>query len=100
MIGYPKRMPTLWRWDGEDEKHITLIVQKTMSVQLLNPTAAYIYYCCDGEKTLDDIIELFLKKYNVEKGRITQDVKEFLNFLISIGAVCYEHNGHSVNKLT
>lgn len=81
------RRDVIWRWDGEAEQHILVGVPKTQSAHMFNPVGAKIFFLCDGEHTVEDIIHLLEDEFPEAIGRIRNDVLQFIEYLVSIGIV-------------
>jgi hypothetical protein len=81
------RRNILWRWDGEEAKHILVGVPKTRSAHLFNPTGAKIFYLCDGEHTVENIIEILKTEFPQATDRLQNDVLSFIEYLVSLDVV-------------
>jgi len=49
----------------------------------LNPTASFIWDCCDGELTMDQIVERLAGAYEVDTTTARKDVDEVISKLRS-----------------
>lgn len=77
-----------WRWDGEDNLHITLMHPPGRGViYFLNPTAALIFYLCDGKHSVNDIVQRLSRKHTGDPVRVRSDVISFLAYLEKLGVV-------------
>jgi coenzyme PQQ biosynthesis protein PqqD len=64
------------RYDRKSERYLLLYPERGL---LLNPTAAEIATLCDGERTVEAIVEVLTGKYaGRPRGTIEQDVQAFL----------------------
>jgi len=54
---------------------------------VLNEVAARIWELIDGKKSVEEILEVLKRKFNVDKGRLEKDVLGFLNTLEQIGGI-------------
>lgn len=57
------------------------------SVYTLDSVAADIWKLIDGERTLADIREALLGEYDVEADVLSRDLDEFVEQLVSVGAI-------------
>ena len=48
------------------------------SVYTLNESGAYIWEQIDGKKTIQDIIDLLVREYEIDKNMASEDVREFV----------------------
>ena len=70
------------RYDEVREEHVLLIPE---GVVRLNPTAAEVLELCDGERSLDDIVEALSARY---KGTdVRDDVLELVDAMTQRGLV-------------
>lgn len=81
------RRDVMWRWDGEEGKHILVGVPRTKSAHILNPVGAQIFFLCDGEHTVKDIIKFLEETYPEAANRIWGDVLNFINYLFSLDII-------------
>ena len=73
---YPKRRSNLnWRTiDGE-----TLILNREEGrLHQLNPTASFIWDCCDGNSNIEEIVNRLAGAYEVDDRTACKDVEEVL----------------------
>ena len=83
-----KRIQTIWRWDGEDRRHILVGVPKSRSIHLLNPVAAAIFSLCDGTCTTEQIVNHVSKTFRgAERARVENDVASFLQYLLDLEVI-------------
>ena len=64
---------------------ISLYDPKSDSVLVLNETASDVWRLCDGEHTLDELVELLAGAYGVESGSIQSDVEQAVSTMIGEG---------------
>ena len=64
-------------WDAVRERHVLL---EPEGVLVLNQTGAIILGLCDGERTVDEIVEELRKRYNRVAG---DEVQDFLSRLVA-----------------
>lgn len=62
------------RFDSARDSHVLLLPER---VVMLSPTAAEILELCDGERTVDDVVDELQSRY--PQGDLTDDVSEFLD---------------------
>lgn len=60
------------------------IPNKMRKVQLLNPSAAYIFVLCEKKNTLGDIVQLYKKMFRLEEKKATYDVIKCIRRLQSL----------------
>jgi len=81
------RRNIMWRWDGDAGKHILVGVPKTSSAHLFNPVGAKIFFLCDGNHTVESIIDMLEEEFPFAVERIRKDVLSFLDYLILLDVV-------------
>lgn len=54
----------------------------------LNETGNFMWNKMKDEITKDELIEEFLKEYDVDKDTVSKDIDEFVENLRTIGAIC------------
>lgn len=54
----------------------------------LNPTAYFVASCIDGEKTVDELVELLCRKTAAAREVVEKDVLELVNVLFLKDIVC------------
>ena len=65
--------------EGEEvENEGTLIIVDGGQIFELNLLGAEIWKLCDGERSVDDIVEVLSGQYDVERTELESDVVEFL----------------------
>lgn len=57
------------------------------SIYTLDNVGADIWKLIDGERTLADIKEALLDEYDVEASALSQDLDEFIDQLVAVGAI-------------
>ena len=57
------------------------------SIYTLDNVGADIWKLIDGERTLADIREALLDEYDVEASALSQDLDEFIDQLVAVGAI-------------
>jgi hypothetical protein len=62
-------------------------VADMQSIYTLDSVGADIWKLIDGERTLADIREALLDEYDVEGDALSQDLDEFIEQLVSVGAI-------------
>ena len=70
------------RYDEVREEHVLLIPE---GVVRLNPTAAEVLELCDGERSLDDIVDALSARY--EGADVRDDVRELVDAMAQRGLV-------------
>jgi pyrroloquinoline quinone biosynthesis protein D len=70
------------RYDDVREEHVLLIPEGAVR---LNPTAAEVLELCDGERSLDDIIDVISARY--ERADVRDDVLELVDAMAQRGLV-------------
>lgn len=81
------RRNLMWRWDGEQGKHVLVGVPKTRSAHMLNPIGAKIFILCDGKHTITDIVSILKEEFPEAAYRISDDVIRFIEYLCSLEIV-------------
>ncbi len=89
----PVREPVSWRWDGETMEHIVLSVPKTKNIYILNPTAALVFYLCNGHNTVSDIAETVAKRFGADYRVVVRHVRDFVGRLVEMGVVSLHGEG-------
>lgn len=62
-------------------------VRDMQSIYTLDSVGADIWSLIDGERTLDEIRDALLGEYDVEPDDLSKDLEEFVEQLLSVGAV-------------
>jgi hypothetical protein len=57
------------------------------SIYTLDSVGADIWQLIDGERTLADIRKVLLDEYDVEASALSQDLDEFIEQLVAVGAI-------------
>jgi len=57
------------------------------SIYTLDNVGADIWKLIDGERTLAEIRETLLEEYDVDASALTQDLDEFIDQLVAVGAI-------------
>jgi pyrroloquinoline quinone biosynthesis protein D len=70
------------RYDDVREEHLLLVPEGAVR---LNPTAAEVLELCDGERSLDEIVEVLSKRYG--GADVGDDVRELLDAMTERGVV-------------
>ena len=70
------------RYDEVREEHLLLIPEGAVR---LNPTAAEVLELCDGERSLDDIVDALAARY--EGADLRDDVQELIDAMAQRGLV-------------
>ena len=70
------------RYDEVREEHLLLIPE---GVVRLNPTAAEVLELCDGERSLDEIVEALAARY--DGADLRDDVQELVDAMTQRGLV-------------
>ncbi len=72
--------------DGE-----TVLLHPTRNIIIYsNQTGTLIWQLCDGQRTVDDIVEILSAAYPESKDEIVADVSQTIQMLISRGALTPE----------
>lgn len=74
--------------DADDQGTVTLILSGMM--HQLNLIGGLIWQLCDGERSLDQVVEALAAEFDVERQELEQDVEEFVEDLVSKGWLRYE----------
>jgi hypothetical protein len=83
-----KRIETIWRWDGENRRHVLVGVPKSRSIHLLNPVGAAIFSLCDGSHTKEEIVSCIRSTFaGAEPARVENDVDSFLTYLLNLEVI-------------
>ncbi len=67
------------------DNEILLLNEENSEIHQLNQTATLIWEFCNGENTIDDIIEALAGTYNVESTKLSDDVDSIINSLKDLG---------------
>ena len=94
---YPKiKDETIWRWDGECEKHIAFARSRVPTGKiplwyrwvLLNPVAAEIFRMCDGCHTVDRMVDVLKAMYaDASEEELRKDTLDCLRGFESCGVL-------------
>jgi pyrroloquinoline quinone biosynthesis protein D len=68
------------RYDEVREEHLLLVPEGAVR---LNPTAAEVLELCDGERSLDQIVEVLAERYN--GADVADDVRELVDGMTERG---------------
>jgi hypothetical protein len=60
------------------------VIGKERRFFYVNETAARIYELCNGKNTIDDIVNIISKKFNINPDIIKVDTAEYIKQLLSI----------------
>jgi hypothetical protein len=78
----PNRRKDLVVSDLEDGQETVFLDVATDKVVSLNPTATAIWYLCDGQRTVEDIVdEVASVQPRIDRARLEQDVASTLKIL-------------------
>ena len=64
-----------------------LVDESTGSTYALNATAAQAWQLCDGQRTLDDIADALLDKYEATPEQVVETLQSFVAHLREIGVL-------------
>ncbi|OHB29448.1 MAG: pyrroloquinoline quinone biosynthesis protein PqqD [Desulfuromonadaceae bacterium GWC2_58_13] len=73
--------------DVSDKGSVILIVSGMM--HQLNLVGGRIWTLCDGQRSLDDLVEALSGEFEVERGELTGDVEAFVDDLLKRGWLKY-----------
>ena len=73
--------------ETEIDDEVSLYNPHDESVLVLNLTASDVWRLCDGEQTLEEIVELISRAYGVKADRIREDVAATVSELVQAGFV-------------
>ena len=68
------------RYDEVREEHLLLVPEGAVR---LNPTAAEVLGLCDGDRSLDDIVGVLVKRYNGSD--VSEDVRGLVDAMTQRG---------------
>ncbi len=68
------------RYDEVREEHLLLVPEGAVR---LNPTAAEVLGLCDGERTVDDIVDALAARY--DSAEVGHDVRELVDAMAQRG---------------
>ena len=71
--------------ETEVKGDISLFDAQRNQVVVLNATASDVWRLCDGDQTLDEIVDLIASAYTVEPEVVRDDVTDTVNRLIDEG---------------
>jgi len=78
----PSRRRELVVSDLEDGRETVFLDVTTDKVVSLNPTATAIWYLCDGQRTLDDIVdEVASARPDIQRETVSRDVERAIAML-------------------
>lgn len=60
---------------------LQIVANEDSDIYYLNESSAYFYELCDNEKTIEDILQLFLETYDVERRVAEADFVELIRDL-------------------
>lgn len=78
------RKRLLWRWEDDGQrKYISFYFPKTKGIHLMNPVGSLIFFLCNQDNTLNDIVEHLWKKYPLaDRSTVAQDVDGYVRDLL------------------
>lgn len=69
----------------EVEGRACLLSPSTREVVLLNQTASDVWYLCDGDLTLDEVVDRLAQAYDTEPSVIRDDVTDAVRRFVDAG---------------
>ncbi len=85
MSDRPHRVSGITEYEVEDE--LVLYDPRNDHAHVLNATAAVVWWMCDGEHSVDQIVAELADLYDTESSRIAGDVSTVLKDLASSGLI-------------
>lgn len=82
---FPIRNPAVIAQEVEDG--VVLVFPEKGKVVVLNPLAARIWSLCSGDCGLMKMVEIVVREYDVDSAQAEGDIREFIDDLISRGAI-------------
>ena len=79
----PCQAPVIQEYDVEDE--LVLYDPSRDFAHVLNPTAAAVWWLCDGKRAPEDISIQLADMYGLETGDVREDVREVITGLRRVG---------------
>ncbi len=76
-IKYARQDDIVWRNEGARNSPRVILMVSDM-IHQLNEVGSRVWMLCDGEKTVEDIIDIIAREYEVDQKEITPDVKNFI----------------------
>ena len=73
---YPKRRSNVTYRDVDGET--VILDRQATRIHKLNPTASFIWRCCDGTLTIEEILDSFVSAYDVDVAIAQQDLNQVL----------------------
>jgi hypothetical protein len=70
-------------YDGEG----VIVQAETMEVRVVNPTGARVWELVDGQRTVEEVVELICREFDASREDAERDVLEFLDRLEACGLV-------------
>ena len=77
----PERTPNISEYEVEEE--VVLYDPRSDSAHVLNPTAAVVWWLCDGDHKVKDIARELGDLYDKEPDSVRSDVDEILSGFLS-----------------
>ncbi|WP_286907894.1 PqqD family protein [Clostridium sp. UBA1652] len=85
---YPKRVQLRWRFEGNLNEYIAYHNPYTATISILNPVASEMFKLCDGENSIDDIVQQIESMFDAPSIEVIKnDVENFVSFLEKIGII-------------
>lgn len=84
----PKRSPLVVSRLLDEEAVLVHPVQG--KVRVLNPVGARVWDLADGQRTLDDIVQMIASEYTVDSSRVQADVVVFCEDLVQRGVLLFD----------
>ena len=60
---------------------LQIVANEELDIYYLNESSAYFYELCDNKRTFEDILQLFLETYDVERQVAESDLVELIRDL-------------------
>ena len=73
---YPKRRSNLTYRDVDGQT--VILDREGTRIHQLNPTASFIWRCCDGTFTFEQILDSFVRAYDIDVATAQRDLKKIL----------------------
>lgn len=85
----PKQLDIITSRELEDQTIIIDLNGKRMFHQL-NPSASFIWKLCDGDNSINDIVNRLTEKYDIDSQTAKEDVENTLSKFSDLSLIKYE----------
>ena len=63
------------------EGELTIVASEELDICYLNPTASFLLDYCDGSMTMEGILDIFKKEYEVDENTLRNDLIDIVRYM-------------------